>query len=115
MSSNLIFASAGIGIISFLYGAATTPDFSVFGGTISLLVVAGIGLFARTGTDWLKYVLLAFVLFWFCCLPIMIPFYQSQPIIGLVNLAQTILQIAAIVFLFKAPKEKSKWIDVFES
>jgi len=114
-ASNLILASAGIGIISFLYGATTTPDFSVFGGIVSLLVISGVGVFARTGSDWLKYLLLAFALIWICFLPIIIPFYQSQPIVGLVSFVQTILQIVAIIFLFKAPKEKPKWKDIFDN
>jgi hypothetical protein len=112
-ASNFILASAGVAGVGFIYNAYYQPQFSLFGGIISLLIVAGIGLLARIGTPWLKYVLLVLAVIGLFALPIMIWFYFTQPFILLINLLQTVLQIIALVFLFKAPSVKG--VDIFET
>lgn len=108
LASNLILASAALGGIIFIFLAATMPDFSIFTGLFSLLIIAGFGLLARTGTTWLKYVLIAFLLIGLVGLPFMITFYLANPIIGMANLIQTILQGTSIFFLFTAATKDSK-------
>ena len=87
---------------------ATSPDFSIFTGLFSLLIIAGFGLLARTGTTWLKYVLLAFLFIGLIGFTLMITFYLANPIIGMANLIQTILQGTSIFFLFRAATKDSK-------
>lgn len=113
LASNLIFISAGLGGANFLNLAATVSDFSIFTGLFSLLIIAGIGILARTGTAWLKYVLLVFLLVGILALPLMIPFYLANPMIGAINFIQTILQAISVFFLFKASAKDAKFPPAF--
>lgn len=116
IASNLIFASAALGSVNFLIASATTSNFSVVTGILSLLFVAGLGIFARAGITWLKYVMLVFSLIGLFALPFLILYaYNGQAITALTTLFQSIIQVIAVVFLFKAPAEKPKWNDVFDT
>lgn len=115
-ASNLIFASAILGGVNFLIASATISNYPIFIGILSLLFISGIGLLARVGIHWLKYVMLALSILGLCILPFMILFiYNAKPILGLINLMQNMLQIIAAVFLFKAPITKPKINDVFST
>ena len=109
LASNLIFISAGLGGANFLNLAATVSDFSIFTGLFSLLIIAGIGVLARAGTIWLKYVLLVFILVGLLALPLMSPFYLANPMIGAINFIQTILQALSVFFLFRAATKDAKF------
>ncbi|MNK00074.1 hypothetical protein D3C87_178550 [compost metagenome] len=111
LASNIIFASAILGMLNFYIGISIDNEFSVFGAVVSIAVTFIFGLMARTETTWLKYVLLIFSVFGLFAIPFTAMIY---PTIALINFGKIILNVIAIVFLFKAPEPKPKWIDVFD-
>ena len=104
-SSNLIFVTVGLGITNFFFSKETLS-----GGTniaiaiITLSMILGLGILVRQGFNWIKYLLLVItILGLFGISTILIDFSQN-PIVGIVNLVQTVLEIWATVILFLIPK-----------
>lgn len=112
LASNIIFASALLGILNVYIGISIVNEFSVFGAVVSIVITIVFGLMAKTETTWLKYVLLVFSVFGLFSIPFAAMMY---PTIALVNFGQLILNVIAIVYLFKAPEPKPKWKDVFDA
>ena len=105
-SSNLIFGTVGLGLINFFFSS----DFLNTGQNIAtaifiLVIIAGIGFLVRQGKAWVKYLLLVFTVFGLIGIPFIINNITQTPVVGLINIAQTIMQIWAMVILFKVPKK----------
>ena len=103
-SSNLMFLSTAIALISYLL----LPDYFtstkiIIGTSIGLLVCVGLAFLVRQGIDWVKYLLL--VLFVLGCigLPFILLRIIENPISGSISIVQTIIQLWAVVLLFKVP------------
>lgn len=112
LASNIIFASLVLGLLNFFIGKSIIIDFSIVGGVFSLIVTFIFGLMARTETSWLKYVLMVFSAIGLISIPFTVIMY---PTMALINFGQIILNVIAIVFLFKAPEPKPKVVDVFDT
>ncbi len=105
-SSNLIFASAGLGIINFLI--LPNMQNSVLGIVTIIIVcsfIVGLGFLVRSGKEWVKYLLLALsiigLVFGF---PEMLNMIKINIIAFIINIIQTVFQIWATVLLFKVHK-----------
>lgn len=112
LASNIIFASLVLGLLNLFIGVSIVNEFSIFGGVFSLIVTFIFGLMARTETSWLKYVLIVFSAIGLLAIPFTVIIY---PTMALINFGQIILNVIAIVYLFKAPEPKPKWKDVFDA
>jgi hypothetical protein len=104
-SSNLIFGAVGLGLINFFFvGDLLNTGQNIAIAILTLVIIAGIGFLVRQGKDWVKSLLVVFMLFGAVCIPFMIITIVQTPVFMLVNIAQTILQLWATILLFKIPK-----------
>ncbi len=104
-SSNLIFVTVGLGLINFFFSSDllnTGQNIAI--AILTLIIIAGIGLLVRQGKAWVKYLLLVLTILGLIGIPSIINNIALRPVVGFVNIAQTIMQIWAIVLLFMVPK-----------
>lgn len=105
-SSNLIFGTVGLGLINFFFSSEilnTGQNIAI--AILTLIIIAGIGFLVRKGKAWIKYLLLVFTLLGLIGIPFIINNITQKPVVGLINIAQTIMQIWAMVLLFMVPKK----------
>ena len=76
----------------------------IFIAIISIAFIFGIGHLVSKGTARIKYFLLVILTLGLFTFPFIIANLKSEPVVGTINIAQTILQIWALVLLFKIPK-----------
>ena len=101
----LIYSSAGFGVLNlFLDSDTLNSSFGIVVGVITLSIIIAIGYLVDKGNDWIKYVLLVLMILGIISLPIILMNLILNPLVGVVNITQTILQIYALVLLFKIPK-----------
>ena len=62
------------------------------------------GYLIKRGTDWLKYVLLFFVIIGTVGIPIMVMNLTQEPLLASINILQGVLQMWATILLFRIPK-----------
>ncbi|UIR57283.1 hypothetical protein LZQ00_05570 [Sphingobacterium sp. SRCM116780] len=112
-SSNCMFISAALGVINILLTPAIlTSASSISAALLTLAFLVGIGLLIRKGTDWIKYVLLILLVIGLLGIPYMIQNILQSPIVGVINIIQTILQIIALILLFTIPKiDNKEWMN----
>ena len=104
-SSNLAFISAGLGILNLsLSPEIFSTGLAIFTAFFTLAFVFGLAVLIRLGLSWIKYLLLVLFLIGLIGIPFMIKNFETNPIVGTINIAQTILQICSIILLFKIPK-----------
>jgi hypothetical protein len=104
-SSNLIFGTVGLGLINFLFvSELLTNTQNIITAILTLMIIAGIGYLVRKGRNWIKFVLLVFMILGLIGVPFTINNIVQRPVVGLINIAQTIMQLWATVLLFKVPK-----------
>ncbi|PVH25497.1 hypothetical protein [Sphingobacterium corticibacter] len=103
-SANLMYLSAGLGVINILLlpnTLNTTADIITVIFTFAVLI--GTAALIGKGVDWIKYVLLVLVLFGLLAYSYTIQLFYINPIVGLINIVQAVLQIYALVLLFRIP------------
>ncbi len=108
-SSNLIFATASLGIVNFILlpNLAKIP-LNLFIAIFTCLFIVGLGFLVRSGKDWVKYLLLAITVIGLLIgFPGMFMIIRISIIVLIINIAQTIMQIWAVILLFKIPKLES--------
>ncbi|HBD26969.1 hypothetical protein [Flavobacterium sp.] len=111
-SSNLAFISAGLGILNLgLTPNIFSSGLTIFTAIFTLAFVFGLAFLIRLGLPWVKYLLLVLFLIGLIGISFMIKNFEKNPIVGLINIAQTILQICSIILLFKIPKTDSADIN----
>lgn len=76
----------------------------IFTAISSLAFVFGIGYLISKGTKSMKYVCLVILILGVLIFPFLLSNLINQPLIGLINIIQTILQIWSLILLFKIPK-----------
>lgn len=104
-SSNLIFGTVGLGLINFFFSSdLLNTGQNIATAILTLVIIAGIGYLVRQGKGWVKYLLLVFMVFGLIGIPFIINNIVQKPMVGIVNIAQTIMQLGATVLLFKVPK-----------
>ncbi|WP_288789815.1 hypothetical protein [uncultured Elizabethkingia sp.] len=110
-ASNIIYLSAGLGVINlFLTYRSLGIDSinALFMGFSSIAFVVGIGYLARRGANWIKYVLLiSFILsFLLGFTRVLIFLINIIPLSGFIVITQAVLQIWALILLFRIPQTK---------
>ncbi|KGO84820.1 hypothetical protein Q765_19610 [Flavobacterium rivuli WB 3.3-2 = DSM 21788] len=78
---------------------ATPLAISVLIAVIVFQIVIAIAI--RNGVAWIKYLILVLFLIGLFEISTFVKIFLETPIIGVINIIQTLLQIAAIVLLFK--------------
>jgi uncharacterized membrane protein len=105
-SSNLIFGTVGLGLINFFFSSdLLNTGQNIATAILTLVIIAGIGFLVRRGKAWVKYLLLVFTVLGLIGIPFIINNITQRPVVGLINIVQTIMQIWAMVILFKVPKK----------
>ena len=108
-SSNFIFVSAGLEMVGLFFAQdrlSNTTNIAIAVVTISLIV--GFGFLVRQGLNWIKYFLLALIILGVIGM-LFIPDNEAEnPIAKGINIAQTIIEIWAMVLLFKIPKTSDR-------
>ena len=103
-SSNLIFGTVGLGLINFFFSSELlNTGQNIATAILTLIIIAGIGFLVRQGKAWVKYLLLVFTILGLIGIPFIINNIIQKPLVGLINIAQTIMQIWAMVLLFMVP------------
>lgn len=106
-SSNFLFASVGLGVINiFLSPEILNSGFAEFIAICTLAFLIGLGLLIRKGIDWIKYLFLGLMIFGLLGLPLMIRNMFTNPIVGIINILQSVLQLISLFFLFMIPKKE---------
>ncbi|MDQ0067467.1 hypothetical protein [Chryseobacterium lathyri] len=104
-AANLMYLSGalGIGNMIWIYESLNSPS-SITGAIATLAFIFGMGYLASKGTDWIKYVLLIIFLIGLIGIQSIYLNLLSDPVLGILSIAQTILQIWTIIVLFQVPK-----------
>ncbi|SDM16461.1 hypothetical protein [Chryseobacterium taihuense] len=95
----------GIGNLIWTYDTLNS-GIKIFIAVISVAFVFGIGYLISKGTEWIKYLLLILFIMGLIGLPYIIINLKNEPIVGVINIVQTVLQIWTLVLLFVIPKDK---------
>ncbi|MFP7655772.1 hypothetical protein [Chryseobacterium proteolyticum] len=104
-AANLIYLSAALGVGNMIWTYESLSSGSaIFTAVVTITIIFGIGYLAGKGTEWIKYVLLVLLILGILAIPIVIMNFLADPVLGIINVVQTILQIWAVVLLFKVPK-----------
>ena len=105
-SSNLIFATASLAIVNFILlpNMAKIP-LNIFIAIFTCLFIVGLGFLVRSGKNWVKYFLLVITIVGLIIgFPGMFMIMRISVVVLIINVAQTIMQIWAVILLFKIPK-----------
>ncbi len=103
-AATIIYLSAGLGIVNVILSPETHSGFGITVAIFTLGILLGTGYLVGIGTDWIKYILLAMMIFGVMGIPIVLMNITNNPVVGIINIIQTALEIYAIVLLFKIPK-----------
>ncbi|SFN99732.1 hypothetical protein SAMN05421741_11635 [Paenimyroides ummariense] len=103
-AANLIYVSAGLGLINVILSPQATTAFGIIVAIFTLGILIGIGYLVSKGNEWIKYVLLVLMLVGLLAIPVMLLNIVNNPIVGIINIIQTVLQIYSLVLLFKISK-----------
>ena len=104
-SADLIYLSGALGIVNLIWSYETLDDgMNIFIALVSLALLFGIGYLVSKGTEWVKYLLLVILSLGLLGFPFLIANLKNEPFVGIINIVQTILQIWALILLFKIPK-----------
>ena len=104
-SAELMYLSGALGIGNIIWTYETLDSgIKIFIALISVAFVFGIGYLISKGTEWIKYALLVILLLGLLGFPFIIANLKNEPVVGIINIVQTLLQIWALILLFKIPK-----------
>ena len=101
IASNLTLISAALGVINFLILGSFTSfayDFTAF---FAIAFIALLAFLIRQGYKWVKWLL---VILFLTGLPFLVPqlpiIFKQSFLAGMINILQSILQLASIILLF---------------
>jgi len=100
-AANLIYVSAALGLINVILSPEHVNAFGIIVAIFSLGLLVGIGFLVSTGNEWIKYVWLGLIVLGLLAIPYMLLNIVNKPVVGIINIIQTILQIYSLVLLFK--------------
>ena len=104
-SADLIYLSGALGIGNIIWKYDTLDSgIKIFIAILSVAFVFGIGYYVSKGLEWIKYVLLVILTLGTLGLPFVIINLKNDPVLGIINIIQTILQVWSLILLFKIPK-----------
>ncbi|TMI84281.1 MAG: hypothetical protein E6H10_06165 [Bacteroidetes bacterium] len=104
-ASNIIFGTVGLGLINlFLSRDTLSYGKNLFVVVFIQLIIVALGYLVRRGYRWTKYLLLVLTFLGLTEIPSVINNLTQKPMVELINIAQTIMQIWTVVLLFKVPE-----------
>ena len=104
-ASKLIYLSVALGIIYAVFNPEIfTFTFGIITAVFTIGLLTTMAYLASKGQYWVKYLLLIFIIFGLLGIKIIILNLVYNPIVGIINIAQLILQLYALILLFKVPK-----------
>src|SRR5439155_22845589 len=104
-ASNLIIGTVGLGLINlFLSRDTLSYGKNLFIVVFIKIIIAGLGYLVRRGYRWIKYLFLVLTVLGLTEILSIINNLTQKPIVEVINIAQTIMQIWTVVLLFKVPK-----------
>jgi hypothetical protein len=104
-AADLIYLSGALGIGNLIWKYETLDNgLKIFIAIISVGFVFVLGYFVNKGAVWMKYVLVVLLFFGIIGLPFIVQNLKNDLVLGIINIVQTILQIWAMILLFKVPK-----------
>ncbi|ASK30257.1 hypothetical protein CEY12_09075 [Chryseobacterium sp. T16E-39] len=104
-AANLIYLSGALGVANVIWNYETiNSGLAIFIAIITISFIFGIGYLAGKGTEWIKYLLMILLILGVVGFPSILITLKIDPVLGIINIIQTILQIWAAVLLFKVPK-----------
>ena len=107
-ASDLILITIGLGIINiFLSPAVFSTSFSVIVAIFTLLLMLANAILIRKGYNWAKILFTILFGLGLFGIPLMVKTLAENPIVGVINIIQTVLQIWAVVLLFRIPNTRS--------
>ena len=110
-AADLIYLSGALGIGNVIWMYDTLDNgLKIFTALISVGFVFGIGYLISKGTEWIKFLLAVILFLGIVGIPFVIQDLENNTVVGIINILQTVLQIWALILLFKIPK-KEKSID----
>ena len=110
-AADLIYLSGALGIGNVIWMYDTLDNgLKIFTALISVGFVFGIGYLISKGTGWIKFLLAVILFLGIVGIPFVIQDLENNTVVGIINILQTVLQIWALILLFKIPK-KEKSID----
>ncbi|MCT2561479.1 hypothetical protein [Chryseobacterium herbae] len=107
-AANIMYLSGVLSIASMIWAYEDfKTGLSIFIAVAILAFIFGMGYLAGKGAEWVKFVLLITFLIGLIGLPSIYFNFLSNPVLGVLSILQTILQVWAIVLLFKVPKPEA--------
>ncbi|MFL9832644.1 hypothetical protein [Chryseobacterium terrae] len=104
-AAELLYISAFLGIGNLIWKYDTLHSgFEIFIAIIVLAFAFTLAYITSKGIEWFKYLLLVLLGLGLLGIPFIISNIKNDPVVGIINIVQTILQIWALVLLFKIPK-----------
>lgn len=104
-ASNLIFLTMLFGLFNLIFAEPShgmSKEAFVATGLVMLALIAGCAIGVRKGIAWVKYVYVGLAALGLIGIPVILQNLHSDPLLGFVNLAQCLVQIAAAVLLLRA-------------
>ncbi len=104
-AGNLVYLSGaiGIGIFIWKFDQLPHPAYNVI-PFLALVVIFAMGYLMQKGVDWMRFILLGFVVVGTLAMPIVVMNILNDPILTIANAVQGVLQIWALVLMFKIPE-----------
>lgn len=104
-AAELLYISGFLGIGNLIWKYDTLEnELQIFIAIIVLAFGFVLAYVTSKGIEWFKYILLALFAFGLISIPFIISDILNEPVVGIINTVQTILQIYVLVLLFKIPK-----------
>jgi len=104
-AAELLYISGFLGIGNLIWKYDTLENkLQIFIAIIVLAFGFVLAYVTSKGIEWFKYILLALFAFGLISIPFIISDILNEPVVGIISTVQTILQIYALVLLFKIPK-----------
>ncbi|MGL6127447.1 hypothetical protein, partial [Chryseobacterium artocarpi] len=106
-ASNLIYLSGAVGIGCLIWTyEQLDSELAIFISAVVLASVFGVGYMIGKGNEIAKFVFIILFILGLAGIPTLITHLSANPVLGIMNILQFILQTWAIVLLVKIPKRK---------
>lgn len=96
-AANIWYISVSLGLINIIFINSN----GIFQGIFTLLLLFGLGYLISKEYDWMKYLLLGMFILGLLIMLFTFSFYESHPVVIIINIIQTILQVWVLVILFQ--------------
>ena len=107
-SSNLMSISIGLGFVNLLFTPeAFSSAFAIFITVFTFLFLIGLATLTRKGISWIKHVFLVMMILGSFSIYFIVKNLEQNPIVGTINIIQTVLQAYSLYLLYKIPNESA--------